>query len=264
MFSSPVAGCFVPMRKILLILVICLLPGQSGCAKKDASGASGGSQSASVDKSLIGSSGDRTQSQLDARAHLEQGKNLSKKDRDEEAAAEFLQATTLDPELAEGYFRLGLTYDALGERNRAEEVYKKAVESYKKFLTNNQKDAEAYYDLGQTYSNLHRYEDAVREYHRAIHLKPDDADIYYDLGIANTRLAQYVEAVGALAKCVELDPGNYRAVDALEEAREGVKRVQTAKKYQEDQLKKEQDEQDKQGEESKSSPSNSNRTRKSW
>ena len=62
--------------------------------------------------------------------------------------------------------------------------------------------------------------------------------MYYDLGTALTKLAQYDEAVAAFSKSLELDPENYRAQDALEEAREGLKRIRAGKKHQEDLLKK--------------------------
>ena len=62
--------------------------------------------------------------------------------------------------------------------------------------------------------------------------------MYFDLGMALTRLAQYNEAVSAFSKSLEIDPDNYRAEEALEEAREGVKRIKVGKKHQEDLLKK--------------------------
>jgi len=44
----------------------------------------------------------------------------------------FKKATDLDPGLAEAYFRLGLAHDALGDKQEAEEAYKKAIDAYKK------------------------------------------------------------------------------------------------------------------------------------
>jgi tetratricopeptide (TPR) repeat protein len=67
--------------------------------------------------------------------------------------------------------------------------------------------------------------------------------------MAHTHLAQYTEAANAFSKSLEIDPENYRAQDALDEAREGIKRIQAGKKHQEDLLKKEkQDELKKAGE----------------
>ncbi len=144
------------------------------------------------------------------------------------------------PNLPKHTFALGLTHDALGQEQEAETAYKKAVETYKKYLSvdENEEDAEAHYNLGQTYSGLHLYSEAVREYREATELKPDDAAIHYDLGLALMRLAQYDQAAAAFSKSLELDPQNYRAEDSLAEAKEGVTRIRTGKKHQEDLLRK--------------------------
>ena len=218
------------MKLALLIVILSLLVGQAGCRRNkptdgNANGLTGVSSTAE---------GDRAQ----ARVLLEQGKEFYLTDQDDKAAEAFEQAIKLDQNLAEAYFRLGLAYEALNKAQEAEETYKKAVEKFKKYLETNKDDAEGHYDLGQTYAGLHLYSEAVREYRQAIHLKDDDADIYYDLGTALTKLAQYDEAAAAFSKSLEVDPENYRAQDALEEAREGVQRIKAGKKHQEDLLKK--------------------------
>ncbi len=220
------------MKLALLIVILSLLFGQAGCRRNkttgaDANGLTGVSSTAE---------GDRTQ----ARSLLERGKEFYRTDQDEKAAGAFEQAVKLDPNLAEAQFRLGLAYEALGREQDAEEAYKKAIEQYKKYLEKNKDDAEGHYNLGQTYAGLHLYSEAVREYRQAIHLKDDDADVYYDLGTALTKLAQYDEAAAAFSKSLEIDPENYRAQDALEEAREGVQRIKAGKKHQEELLKKQQ------------------------
>lgn len=226
------------MRPTLLIVVLCLLVVQASCTKKPNQGKAG--NPASSDKSL-GSAPDPAR----ARFLVEQGKDLYKKDEDQQAVDAFQKAINLDPSMAEAHFRLGLAYDALGQKKEAESAYKKAVETYKRLITLNPKDAEAHYNLGQAYAGLHLYGEAAREYRQATQLKPDDTDIYYDLGRALTRLAQYDEAVRAFQKSIDIDPNNFRAQDALEEAREGAKRIKTGKKYQEEKLKKKQEEEQK-------------------
>ena len=74
------------------------------------------------------------------------------------------------------------------------------------------------------------------------------------LGLALMRLAQYDEASRAFAKSLELDPENYRAEDELAEAREGVKRIRTGKKHQEDLLKKKKEEELKKQEQGGDAP----------
>ena len=85
--------------------------------------------------------------------------------------------------------------------------------------------------------------------------------MFYDLGTALSKLAQYDEAAAAFSKSLEIDPNNYRAEDALEEAREGVKRIKAGKKHQEDLLKKKEKEEELKnanGNSNTSSGSNSN------
>jgi tetratricopeptide (TPR) repeat protein len=228
------------MNKVSVIVALSLFLVISGCkrgTKSNANSSAGGTDTAN------GVAPDPAQ----ARSFLEKGKLLYREDQDTEAAEAFKQAITLDPTLAEAHFRLGLAFEALNKAEEAEKEYKFAVESYKKYFENdeNGKDAEAHYDLGQTYAGLHQYSDAIREFRQATKIRSDDPEIFYDLGTAHTKLAQYSEAAAAFAKSLELDPENYRAQDALDEAREGMKRIQAGKKHQEDLLKKEKEEESK-------------------
>lgn len=176
--------------------------------------------------------------QARAREQLKKGNELYHNDHDAEAVLAFQEAVRLDPNLAEAHFRLGLGYESLGKREEAESQYKKAVEAYKKYFEENREDPEAHYALGQTYANLGQYSEAIREYREATKLKTDDPDIYYDLGVAHTKLAQYDAAAAAFSKSLEIDPNYYRAQDALDEAKEGIKRIRDGKKHQADLLKK--------------------------
>ena len=222
-----------PMKKAPIILVLSVLLLLSACSRGRTSNSNNSNQSSTAN----GVNPDPIQ----ARSFLEKGKLLYRDDKDSEAAEAFKQALDHDPTSAEAHFRLGLAYEALTKADEAEGEYKKAVEGYKKYfaIEDNEKDAEAHYDLGQTYAALHQYSDAICEFKQASKIRTDDADIYYDLGMAHTKLAQYTEAASAFSKSLEIDPENYRAQDALDEAREGIKRIQAGKKHQEDLLKKE-------------------------
>jgi tetratricopeptide (TPR) repeat protein len=238
-----------PRFEYTVIVIFVLLLGQGACSRKKSADSKA---SASAEGNHTAAE-DRTQ----ARVHLDQGKEFYRTDQDEGAVQAFQEAIRLDPELAEAYFRLGLAYDAVGKEQEAEDAYKKAVERYKKYLDENSKDAEGHYNLGQTYAGLHLYSEAIREYRQATRLKDDDADIFYDLGTALMKLAQYDEAAGAFSKSLEIDPENYRAEDALEEAREGVQRIKAGKKHQEDLFKKQQKEEELKNANGNSSQSNS-------
>ena len=219
-----------PPFVIAAIVISAVLFSQGACWRKKPPGLDANASVGTVTTS----EGDRSRAQT----LVESGREFYRTDQDEKAVEAFEEATRLDPELAEAHFRLGLAYDAIGKENEAEEAYKKAVEKYKKQFQSNDKDAEGHYNLGQTYAGLKLYSEAIREYRQATRLKSDDSDIYYDLGVALSKLANYDEAVSAFSKSLEIDPENYRAEDALEEAREGAKRIRAGKKHQEDLLKK--------------------------
>ena len=236
------------MRSILLICAVWLLIIASGCKRSgQLESTNNSSRTAEVSTNLAG---ERTR----AREQLEKGKELYRDDRDAEAVLAFQEAVRLDPDLAEGHFRLGLGYELLGKREEAETEYKKAVSAYKKYLGDNDEDPEAHYNLGQTYAGLGQYSEAIREYREATKLKKDDPDIYYDLGVALTKLAQYDEAAAAFSKSLEIDPDYYRAQDGLDEAKEGVKRIRAGRKHQADLLKKQKAEELKKAAEGLASP----------
>jgi tetratricopeptide (TPR) repeat protein len=181
------------------------------------------------------------QSKREAKALVDQGKELYRNDQDEQAAEVFLQATQLNPDLAEAHLRLGMAYAALDRRVEADESYKKAVELYKKQVQADPKNGENFFYLGQAYSALHQDESAANAFRQATKLKPDDEEAFYQLGKAEIRLAHYPEATSALQKALELKPDYDRATDALEEAQEGARRIKEGKKHAEEMLKKQQE-----------------------
>jgi tetratricopeptide (TPR) repeat protein len=240
------------MTKVVAIAMLCLLVSQVACFRR---------KSSRANESQTSSEQTQADNTSKARSYLDRGKEFYRNDEDEKALEAFQEAVKLDPQSAEAHFRLGLAYNALNQEHEAEEAFKKAVEAYKQYFSveENEQDFEAHYNLAQAYAGLHLYSEAVREYRKAVKLKEDDADVYYDLGLALTRLAQYDDAAGAFEKSLEIDPSNYRAEDALEEAREGVKRIRAGKKHQEDLLKKQKEDELKKQQEEGSTPGNANK-----
>lgn len=235
------------MRSLLLICALSLVVVVFGCRRGNQQSTNDSAGTGQVSNNLAE---DRTR----ARDQLEKGKQLYRDDQDAEAVLAFMEAVRLDPDLAEAHFRLALGYESLGKREEAETQYKKAADTYKQYLEENDNDAEAHYNLGQIYANLGNYSEAIRRYRDATELKDDDPDIYYDLGVAYTKLAQYDAAAAAFKKSLEIDPEFYRAQDGLDEAKEGIKRIRAGRKHQEDLLKKKKDEELKKAAEGTASP----------
>lgn len=171
---------------------------------------------------------------------------------DTERAIEVLnQAVTLDPNLAEAYFRLGIAYSLIefrdqlaaeenteptptptpGERKPKEKktnseiAFEKAVEAYKKLIDANSEDHAAYYNMGRAYNKLNEDEEAAKALRQAVKLNPEDTEYQTELGSILIKLAKYPEAVGTLKKALELDPQNLEAEELLEKAEAGRKRI---------------------------------------
>ncbi len=171
---------------------------------------------------------------------------------DTERAIEILnRAVVLDPELADAYFRLGIAHSLIEfrdqiaakesleptpppgdsgkkpkqEKSQSEIAFEKAVEAYKKLIDGNKDDHAAYYNLGRSYNKLNDDEDAAKALRQAVRLNPDDTEYQTELGSILIKLAKYGEAESALRKAIELDENNLEAVDLLERAEAGRKRV---------------------------------------
>ncbi|CAN5126371.1 hypothetical protein BH20ACI2_BH20ACI2_20520 [soil metagenome] len=163
-----------------------------------------------------------------------------------ERAIEFLQhAVSLDPHLAEGHFKLGIAFSLLEmqyeqegvitetssntnsgrTKTRSERAFGRAVTAYEKWLVANPADDAAHFNLGRTYSKLTKDEEAEKAFKQAVKLKPYDSEYQTELGAILIKLAQYRDAIPPLKKAIELDEGNARAIDLLEDAEAGRKRV---------------------------------------
>ena len=74
---------------------------------------------------------------------------------------------------------------------------------------------------------------SVKAFRQAVKLEPENSDSLYELGIAYGKTRLYQESFNALQKATELDPDNYRAQEALEQAKINLQRWQAMVKQQE-------------------------------
>lgn len=170
---------------------------------------------------------------------------------DTDRAIEILnRAVELNPDLADAYFQLGIAYSLLETRDAAvveeqvetptpvpgekkqriattnsEKAFEKAVAAYKKQIDANGEDHLAYFNLGRAYNKLNEDEDAAKALRQAAKLNPEDTEYQTELGSILVKLAQYREAISPLKKALELDPENSRAMDLLEDAEAGRRRI---------------------------------------
>ncbi len=181
----------------------------------------------------------------DAKVALAEGTRLLDENQTE-SAIEFLQhAVSLDPDLAEGHFKLGIAFSLLEmqyeqegvvtetpsnantgrTKPRSERSFERAVTAYEKWLDANPDDDAAHFNLGRTYSKLTKDEEAEKAFKEAVKLKPEDSEYQTELGAILIKLAKYHEAIAPLKKAIELDAENVRAEDLLEDAQAGRQRL---------------------------------------
>jgi len=183
----------------------------------------------------------------DANLALVEGKRLLDENQTETAIEALKHAIKLNPDLAEAYFNLGIAYALLDmqmeqsgvmiepatnsnskegrKKTNSEKGFEKAVEAYKKWLGANPKDDVAHFYLGRTYAKLTKDDEAEEAFMEAVKLKPDDSEYQTELGAILIKLAQYHKAIPPLKKAIELDPANGRAIEMLEDAEAGRRRV---------------------------------------
>lgn len=187
----------------------------------------------------------------DADTALAEGNRLLDNGETELAIAALEQAVKLNPDLAEGYFKLGIAWSLIEIRDKtaetsgpvestptpakdgktkvlrtnSEKYFQKAVDAYKKIIAANDADATAWFNLGRAYNKLNEDEEAEKALRQAVKLNPDDTEFQTELGAILIKLAKYSEAVAALKKALDLDPENSKAQDLLDDAEAGQRRV---------------------------------------
>jgi Flp pilus assembly protein TadD len=174
----------------------------------------------------------------DVASLLAEGKRHFEDYRNDEAISAFKRVLELDSENGEAYYRLGLAYADVGNDEEADKALTEAVERFEKLVREKEDDITAQRYLALANSKLGKHDEAVRAYKQVVKLEPDESNNHYELGMELSRLAQYPEAVQAFKKATQLDPDDFRAVEALDRAQEGVKRRELALKKQEEELRR--------------------------
>lgn len=224
------------LRFTLYALLVSALLASAACSRKQTN--QGSNSNASADGTA--QQQHDAQASADAREAFERGMTAYRNDRDEEAVEAFRRAVELDPDFAEGFYRLGLAHNALKQTDEADKAFHDAVKAYEKLTKRDEKNSDAFYFLGLCYEKLGEYNDAVKVLREAVKTSPtENDDKYYELAFSQYQLAQYDEAVRALNKALEVNPDNYPAQDLLEKAKAGAERISDFRKHQE-QMRKEQ------------------------
>jgi tetratricopeptide (TPR) repeat protein len=116
-----------------------------------------------------------------------------------QAIAEYQVAVQLNAKDAVLLNKLGIAYEQLGELDKAERAYRKAIGADKKFSSAANNWGTLEYQRG-------RYGKAIKHYKQAIARDPKQAVVYSNLGYAYYGDKQYPQAMAAFGQALALDP----------------------------------------------------------
>jgi tetratricopeptide (TPR) repeat protein len=135
-----------------------------------------------------------------AQAFFEEGKELNKQRRYDEAIEKMTRAVILSLDNHKYHQALHLTYSAT--RRGAQ-----AIQFYKDLIREHPKNGVIHYWLGRLYLDKGSLEEAAREFKEATLLAPEDEHPFISLGHAYSRLGKDQEGLEAYLHANKLDPG---------------------------------------------------------
>jgi Flp pilus assembly protein TadD len=121
-----------------------------------------------------------------------------------EALAANRRARELDPGNPNYIYNAGLIYLDKGESQRAEQVFREALQRFPQ-------SSILYQGLGEALVNLNRFGEAEASLNRAIRISPDSASTQVSMAHLYYALGDGDKLAAAASKAVALDPGNYLA-----------------------------------------------------
>ncbi len=173
------------MHKRILITILLLIGGFSGCVKNPATAE-------------------------DYEAQTNKAKTyLEAKDYDK-AIEEYSKATTLKPEVDTAYKMRGLAY-------AEKKDYQQAIQSYYEAFDKNQDDPETWNALGVASAAIKEYEVAESAFRKAIRLKSDYAEPFYNRAVMSKERGNREDAKADLQRFLEInkDPKAAEKAQAL-------------------------------------------------
>lgn len=179
----------------------------------------------------------------DAQTAFAEGERLFDSNKVASAVEAYRQATAMNPDFADAYFKLGVALSLLESdskeaakedinansstkavKTESQKAFEGAIDAYKKLLSASPKDASLHYNLGRSYAKLDKDSDAERALRESLRLSPDENEYRIELADILMKLAKYGEAAGLYKKAFEVDPENFDLEEKIEDALAGRKR----------------------------------------
>jgi len=148
---------------------------------------------------------------LPERVHFNKGNYYLYEERYEDAIKEYEQSISINPNMSESLYNLGVLWELKENRE-------KAIENFQKYLDVNPGAGDSARVKGKIlilrgdiYYNQLRYWKAIETFEEATEVNPDSADAYYSMGMAYDKVEKYEGATEAYKKAVDIAPEHISA-----------------------------------------------------
>ena len=154
-------------------------------------------------------------------AYYNLGVALVEKGNIEQALTNFQKTTELNPNHANGFYNLGLTMFKLGK-------FEESINSYFQSLSILPNDVQTHHALGNAYFAQSKWNEAITSYQSALNINPQSSDIYCNIGVALSEQGNLQEAILSLQLAIDINPQNAQAYCNLGHALSKTKQLTEA------------------------------------
>ncbi len=151
---------------------------------------------------------------------LQQGLQLERDNRLNDAAEQYRLAIDAYPGLREAHNVLGFYYQCGGMLAKAAEAFRSVVAIESDFL--------AHFNLGYVLIELERYEEALESFQRCLQFVPDDSATHLEIGYIHLSRGDYHQALNHLQLPLRAYPEDWEVHNLLGKCHLGLRRYEEA------------------------------------
>jgi CHAT domain-containing protein/Flp pilus assembly protein TadD len=163
-----------------------------------------GQVSQSIGRLLLGKEKNEDLGSQDAESLLNQGYELEKLGKLEEAIILYEKILEFKPDYSKAWNYRGIALLHLGKYSEAIVSYEQAVEIQPDYY-------QAWCNRGNVLAHLGKYSEAIASYDRALEIQPDYYLAWHCQGTALGRLGKYEQGIASYERALEIQPDNYLA-----------------------------------------------------
>ena len=142
------------------------------------------------------------------RAQYYHGIALERLERNEEARLAFLAVPVTSKFYTQARVHLGYSYDEAGDRQRAREVAREAIDSHKD-------DPDLYHFMASLYEKDSLFDEGIAVIKQGLAVKPDDENLLFYLGVLYEKSQRFDESIASMHYLLQLNENNAEALNFI-------------------------------------------------